>query len=160
MKYVIAALSLAGMWFLWSGQYTLHHGLVAFFGVASIALVLWLSHRLDIIDAEGQPLLLGGGLVTYGPWLAKEIVKANIDVAKRIVNPAMPISPNVIRVESVGTSDLAHVVFANSITLTPGTLSMDIEEGVITVHALSKEGGEDVLAGEMNRRCAALEERL
>lgn len=157
LKYAVTALALAGMWFLWSGAFSLHHGLVAAMGGVSVALVLYLSHRLDIVDEEGQPLLMVGPLLGYGPWLVTEIIKANLDVAKRIIDPKLPISPTVFEVTCLGETDLNHVIFANSITLTPGTLSIELEERVITVHALSEHAAQDLLNGQMNRRVAKLE---
>jgi multicomponent Na+:H+ antiporter subunit E len=81
-----------------------------------------------------------------------EIIKANIDVAKRIMLPSMAVTPTMIRVTASQKSDLGLVIYANSITLTPGTISVDIANGEILVHALSREGAESLLDGEMDRR--------
>ena len=93
----------------------------------------------------------------YLPWLAWQVAKANADVALRILVPAKGISPRVIRVPSTQRSDVARTVYANSITLTPGTISIDVGRDEITVHALAREGAEELAGGEMGERVTALE---
>ena len=85
------------------------------------------------------------------------IVKANIDVAWRILRPTMPISPRLIEVSAGQSSDLGRVIYANSITLTPGTVSVEMDGGKILVHALTKEAADDVESGDMDRRVTKLE---
>ena len=111
---------------------------------------------MGIDDSEGAPLL-GLRPLGYAGWLAVEIVKSNIDVASRILNPGLPIQPQVIRVRSTQKTDLGRVIFANSITLTPGTVSMEIRGDEIIVHALSTDAADFDASGEMNRRVTALE---
>jgi multicomponent Na+:H+ antiporter subunit E len=126
------------------------------FGFMSCLFVLYLSHRMGIDDSEGAPLL-GIRPLGYAGWLAVEIVKCNIDVASRILNPGLPIQPQVIRVRSTQKTDLGRVVLANSITLTPGTVSMEIRGDEITVHALTSDAADFDASGEMNRRVTAVE---
>ncbi|CAN0550260.1 unnamed protein product, partial [Laminaria digitata] len=98
-------------------------------------------------------------VLLYWPWLVWEIVKANIDVTKRVLGMA-PISPTVVRIKATQKTDLGIVIFANSITLTPGTISLDVDEdGYILVHALSRDGTEGLEGGEMDRRVTDLEGR-
>ena len=87
------------------------------------------------------------------------MIKSNLDVSRRILSPRLPISPTVVWVPASQKSEMGRVIFANSITLTPGTVSIDVREGEIEVHALSKEGADALLEGEMNRRVAAIEAR-
>ena len=157
MRYILMGVVLFGIWLLWSGHYTVEHALVFAMGVSSCAFVVYLSHRLDIVDEEGHPIHLAGRLVLYIPWLLWAIVKANVDVSKRVLSPQMPIDPCVVRVEATQKSDLCRVIFANSITLTPGTVSLDLDGEDIVVHALTREAAGDVQSGDMNRRVAALE---
>lgn len=147
---------LAATWLLLSGIYD--HGLLFWLGGASVIACVLLAARMDVVDHEGVPFDLGWRILVYWPWLFVEIVKANIDVIGRIMRPNPAISPTLIRSMPLQKTDLAKVTYANSITLTPGTLSIDIdhEHGVL-VHALSREGAEDVLSDVMNRRCARLE---
>ena len=157
MRYISMGVALFGIWLLWSGHYTFEHALVFAMGVSSCAFVVYLSHRLDIADEEGHPIHLAGRLVPYIPWLLWAIVKANVDVAKRVLSPKLPIDPRVVRVEATQKSDLCRVIFANSITLTPGTVSLDLDGENIVVHALTREAAGDVQSGDMNRRVTALE---
>ena len=107
---------------------------------------------MGVIDAEGQPLALMPGLLRYAPWLAKEIVRACIDVAWRITRPSLPIQPTIIRVPANQQTVPGRVSFANSITLTPGTVSVDIEPGSVEVHALLPAMIEDLKRGDMDAR--------
>ncbi len=140
---------LFAVWLLLSGHYTPF--LIAL-GIASSALVVLVTLRMDVADREGHPIHLSWRALTYMPWLMIEIIKANVDVAKQIMSPSLPITPTLLRVKASQTSDLGQVIYANSITLTPGTISVDVANGEILVHALSREGAESLLKGEMDRR--------
>ena len=139
-------ISLFLIWLLWSGHYD---SLTLGFGVASCV--------LGVIDREGHPIHLLLRLLTYGPWLIWAIVKANLDVAGRILKPGLPISPQLIRVKASQKSDLGKVIYANSITLTPGTVSVDVDGSEILVHAISREAAADVETGDMDRRVVQFE---
>ena len=157
MRYILMCVLAFGTWLLWSGHYTLDHTLVLATGVLSCAFVVYLAGRLTIVDEEGIPIHLTWRIVLYIPWLFWAIIKANIDVAKRILSPKLPIAPRVVHVKATQKTDLCRVIFANSITLTPGTVSLDLDEEDIVVHALTKEAADDVQSGDMDRRVAALE---
>ena len=141
-------------WLLLSGIYT---GLLLGFGVLSCLVVVAICHRMKIVDLEGHPNHLVLGLLRYIPWLLWAIVKANIDVVRRIVHPRLPMSPRVIRVEASQKTHLGQVIYANSITLTPGTVTIETDEGTIDVHALTREAAEDVHSGDMDRRVTDME---
>jgi multicomponent Na+:H+ antiporter subunit E len=145
---------LFAIWLLWSGHYT---ALLVSFGVLSCLLSVYLCQRMGIIDPEGHPIHLLGGFLAYIPWLAWALVKANVDIARRILTPSLPISPRLIRVKASQKTHLGQVIYANSITLTPGTVSVDVEEGSIEVHALTKAAAEELIGGEMDRRVTRLE---
>jgi multicomponent Na+:H+ antiporter subunit E len=147
---------LTTVWLAWSGHY---ETLTLALGAGSILFVVALSNRLRVVDAEATPLSLRpSGLLLYIPWLAWEILKANLDVARRIVSTGtLTIAPRIIRVKTAQSSDLGRVVYANSITLTPGTISIDVADGEILIHALHAKAAQGVEEGSMNRKCAALE---
>lgn len=147
---------LCGIWLLWSGHYT---PLMMTFGLVSCVGVVLLAGRMRIVDEEGVPIQLGIKPFLYAVWLVKEIVQANIDVAWRILKPSLPIRPKVIRLKATQQGDLGRVIYANSITLTPGTVSIDVEGDEIVVHALTVEAAAEDASGEMNRRVTALEGR-
>ena len=127
------------------------------FGLLSVVGVVLIAYRMDVIDHEGQPIHLGWRILVYWVWLTWEIVKSNIDVAKRILDPALPISPVMVRVKTSQHSELGEVIYANSITLTPGTVSIILEDKSVLVHAVAREMAEDLESGEMDRRVTAVE---
>jgi multicomponent Na+:H+ antiporter subunit E len=146
-------LVLFGTWLLMSGIMT---PLLIGLGLASCILVLVITTRMDIIDRESTPIHLSWRAALYLPWLTWEIVKANIDVARVVLAPRLPISPKLIHVKPTQKSDLALVMYANSITLTPGTISVDVDHGDILVHAITREAADGLAQGEMDRRVTQL----
>lgn len=145
---------LFGFWLLLSGHYT---PLLLGFGVGSSALVVYLSNRMDVIDREGVPLHLIGSLLLYVPWLMKEIFVANVAVAKIILSPRMPISPRIVLLHGSQETDLGRVIYANSITLTPGTITTGVEGQEFQVHALTAADLNTDEEHEMDRRCSWVE---
>lgn len=148
------AIFLCLTWLLLSGHYT---PLLLGLGAVSVAIVVWISHRMDVIDHEGQPIHLTVFTPLYWLWLLGQIIKSSIDVARRILNPRLPISPRIIKIKAHEQSNLGQVIYANSITLTPGTVAVRVDDGEITVHALSERGEQGLASGEMDRRVQALE---
>lgn len=147
-------LFLFAIWVLLSGHYT---PLLLLLGVLSTLLVVFLAARADLIDRETYPILLKASVLLYWFWLGREIIKSNINVARLILDPAMPISPNVFTVRAFQKTELGRVTYANSITLVPGTVAMDVEGDVITVHALTMAAAKDLKRGDMNRRVCHVE---
>lgn len=141
-------------WLLLSGHF---EPLLLGLGVASCAAVAWLSHRMDVNDREGHPIHLGWQSLLYLPWLILEIVKANIAVAKLIVAPRMPIGPRVFTVTTTQHSELGQVIYANSITLTPGTVSLEVRDDKIDVHAIDADAQAGLETGAMDRRVTRVE---
>lgn len=114
--------------------------------------------RMHIVDEEGAPVELGiRPFTSYAPYLVKEIIVSNIEVTKIILSPEMKLQRNMIEVGAHQKTELGRVLLANSITLTPGTVSVSMEKDRILVHALSFEGAEEDLSGDMDRRVCKLE---
>ncbi|QDT05878.1 Na(+)/H(+) antiporter subunit E [Rubripirellula lacrimiformis] len=159
MKYTLTlGVALFVNWLLWSGHF--ENPFLIGLGVASCAFCLWLSARMNIVDEEGAPAQLGFRPFThYAPWLIKEIVVANIDVAKIIISPVMRLRRNLVVVKANQKSSLGRVIMANSITLTPGTVSVDVLDDRIHVHALSLEDAAEDMSGDMDQRVCRLERR-
>jgi multicomponent Na+:H+ antiporter subunit E len=149
-------LVLALLWLGWSGHYT---PLLLGLGLASCVAVVLLAQRMRILDREGTPLELALRLPFYAPWLLWQVFKANVDVSRRILSPRVPIQPRVVRVKTSQETDLGRVVYANSITLTPGTVSLRVEGDEIIVHALTRKAAEELLEGSMDRRVTRTEGR-
>ena len=150
------ALALFIFWLLLSG-----HGdvwLVASGAVAAIA-IAWAGSEIGYADAEGHPVeWLPRGLV-YWPWLIGEVAKSALSVSRIILSPSLPISPRLIRVRPGQKTAVGVVVYANSITLTPGTITVEVDrhDRSFLVHALTGEGAEGVESGEMDRKVSAFE---
>ena len=143
-------------WILLSGFFTTFL-LIA--GAASAMAVVMFSRRLDVIDHEGSPLQITFKLAAYWVWLMKEIVKSAWDVSRIIVDPKLPISPTMVTIKPTQRTPVGLVIHANSITLTPGTITVTAEPGEFVVHALTRAGAEGVLSGDMDARVSACEGR-
>lgn len=152
--YVSIGLVLSCFWLVLSGHYnTLTLGA----GIASVALTLFLAARMKIVDEEGHPIHLLPGAITYWPWLAVEIAKAALDVTKIILNPKLPISPTLIRIRASQRGAAALVTYANSITLTPGTITARVSGHEFLVHAVTRDGAAELAEGKMDRRVRQFE---
>lgn len=156
MRLIILAAVLFAFWLLLSGHF---EPLLIAYGVASVVLAVVFARRMDIVDQESFPIAKTVGGIAYWPWLIVEIVKSAIDVSKIILNPKLPISPNLVRVPSHQKSPVGITTYANSITLTPGTISAVVLERrhEILVHALTDEGADALEEGEMDRRVTEFE---
>ena len=147
-------LVLGVLWLLLSGYFI---PLILALGFASIVLVVFIAHRMDVIDHEGQPVHLSWRIVLYWVWLLKEIVVSAVHVSRVIIQPRMPIRPRMLQVKATQHTELGHVIYANSITLTPGTVTVELDDVNLAVHALTKETAEGLETGDMDRRITAVE---
>lgn len=143
-------------WLLLSGYFT---AFLVSAGIGSALVVVWFARRMDVVDHEGHPIHLGARALVYLPWLLKEIAKSAWDVSKIILNPRLPISPTLVRFVPSQKTDVGLVMHAQSITLTPGTITIEAEPGEFLVHALTQAGGRGVIASEMDRRVGACESK-
>ena len=152
-------LLLGGVWVLCSGPFSLdgHHPLVPLFGLASCGGVTWLALRMGIVDAEAVPVHLLGRALRYVPWIAFEVVKANLDVAGRVLRPGLPVAPEILRLKPSQRTDLGRVLYANSITLTPGTVTIEAEGDHLVVHAIAREAAAGLETGAMDAKVCELE---
>lgn len=144
-------------WILWSGYFK---PLLLGLGLFSVLICLYLALRMRRADGDGTQFNILEHihqLATYWPWLLLEIAKSNIDVAKIVLAPKLNIDPVMIKVKASQKTEIGQVIYGNSITLTPGTITVDIENGELLVHALTQAGADGVKAGDMDRRVAALE---
>ena len=128
-------------------------------GVFSCGLVTYIAIRKNILDKESLPLHLAFGMILYIPWLFWQILVSNIDVAYRVWHPSMPIHPKLIKVPFETKTDLGTVIYCNSITLTPGTVtvSVDNENQELLIHALSDKAADGILSGNMHEKVKKLE---
>lgn len=157
MKYsLVLTLILAATWILWSGHFEKNVFLLILGGL-SVAFTVYLCARMKVIDQESVPLNLALGFIPFVIYLIKEIIVSNLAVTKIILSPKMELHRNMFEVEAHQKTEIGNVILANSITLTPGTVSVSMSEGKILVHALSFEGAQEDLSGEMESRVTKLE---
>ena len=154
-RIVILVIALSGLWLALSGFFD--NRLLLTFGAITVALSVWLAHRAGMLDEEGVPSSMLPGVFLYWLWLALEIGKSNFIVARQALALKPQLSPKWIKVPLRAKSDTAIATFANSITLTPGTVSVDLEPDHILVHALTEELADEAAIADMGARVARIE---
>jgi len=144
-------------WLLLSGYWS--NFLILGLGAASIALATWLAMRIEkkyAFKDKGLSILLKQH--TFWPWLMNEVIQSNISVLKCIWMPKThPISPIIRQLKMEPESRIARTLYANAITLTPGTVTIEVRDEDVLVYALLEEAMEDLEGGEMGRRVHKLE---
>lgn len=158
MKFAITLfIALFGNWLLWSGHFD--NAFLLGLGFLSCIICLLIAWRMRIVDEEGAPAQLGliRPFLWYAPWLIKEIVRSNMEVAKIILSPVMPLRRKLFRIPTKQQSAIGRVIFANSITLTPGTVAVHLQENEILIHGLNLAQGANEVDGEMGDRICQLE---
>ena len=149
------AVTLGLLWLLLSGHYT---PLLLSLGAVSVLACVLLASRLELADAEMHHRQLHlRSVLLYIVWLLKEIILACLDVSRRILDPRLPISPVMVRLPISQKTDMGRIIYANSITLTPGTIAVDLGDDFVQVHALTFAAAEALADGEMDARVRALE---
>lgn len=152
MRYAfILTLAMVAAWLTLSGYFI---PMILTFGVISIAIVVWMCRRMGILDGETVPYMTSPQTLSYYVWLFGEIVKANVQVVKAVLSPDLEVSPTLVKIPLNTDVDIAETMFANSITLTPGTVSVDMQPDYILVHALLEEMSAPEDFAEMEERAA------
>ena len=154
MRHISLAGSLFFFWLVLSGHYT---PFLVMAGAVSAALCVFAMVRGRVADAEAYPMELLWGAVTYFPWLIREIAKSAWAVTKIILHPSLPISPTMTVVRASQNTSAGIATYANSITLTPGTITVGVNGKELVVHALVVEGALDLEEGGMDRRVSQFE---
>ncbi len=152
MKSLILFFILLSLWLLMSGHYSI---LIITLGIISCAFCVYVAKRGNLIDDEGLPIFFIPRLSNYLIWLFKEILKSNLNTAKVIINGK--VEPETFTVKASQVTDVAKVTYANSITLTPGTVTTKMQKDVFEVHALNSDFGNDVRTNEMDKKVTWLE---
>lgn len=152
MRLTLTLLLLAVTWLLWSGVYT---PLLLSLGALSCLLAMYLAHRMGFFRRGIFSLHVSARLPAYWGWLLVEIVKANFAVAAAVLRPGKYVDPVIVDVRTTG-GPIAQTLLANSITLTPGTVTLDVDDGRLRVHCLTRAAAAEVQSGAMERRVAAV----
>ena len=155
MSFLLTAIIMFGFWILLSGEF---HFVLILSGIISSLLVSYWSHDLLIGNVD---IKLGAvrivRFIKYLPWLLWQIVLANIDLVYLTLHPKLPIAPRIISIKNEYKTDIGKVTFANSITLTPGTVTIEVNKNEFIVHAISKESAESLITGKMQARIKKIE---
>ncbi len=136
-------------WYILSGYHT---PLLLTFGAIACTISVWIAHRMDVLDHEGNPIHLTFKIIPYWFWLGGEIIKANFELAKMLLSPKLEISPVMFKMKTELTNELDRVIYANSLTLTPITITVEQEGDELEVHALTVKAAKDILGRDMERR--------
>ncbi len=148
---IVVFILLAAFWIPFSGMFDAFHLSLGFLCCAFVAII---SHKFIFEDfSRPGKLKKAGRFIGYLPWLIYQIILSNIHVVKMVLNPSK-IDPQIVKFKTKLRSDLSMVTLANSITLTPGTITMDIIDGEFYVHALDQQVADDVMTGDMEQRVA------
>tara|TARA_B100000131_G_C17965111_1_gene552032 strand:- start:430 stop:912 length:483 start_codon:yes stop_codon:yes gene_type:complete len=155
MRFVLTALIMFAFWIFLSGKFSL---ILLLSGLISSLLVSYMSNDLLIGNSD---IRLGFirtiKFIRFLPWLLWQVVLANIDLALRTLHPKMPINPILINIKNDLKSDLGMVILANSITLTPGTVTIDVNKNEFLVHVISEKAAQSLISGEMQMRVKEIE---
>jgi multicomponent Na+:H+ antiporter subunit E len=159
MNSIVLFVSLMAFYVVLSGQVT--NGFLMIAGAVCSAALVLLCRRLGIVDDEGVPYRYWWRTILYLPYLIKEIYKANMDVLKIVWRPGpLKIRPQMVKVPHDLKTSYALVTYCNSITLTPGTVTVEVGENELLIHALNDEiaaGVADIGPGSMQDRCRRIE---
>jgi multicomponent Na+:H+ antiporter subunit E len=154
MRVAALVTALFAFWLLLSGIYT---PFLVLSGLGASIAVAMLARRMGAADSEGYPVHLTPAVLTYWPWLLKEIAVSGWQVTRIVIAPRLPISPALKRFKPSQRSVVGLVTHANSITLTPGTITVEAGYDAFLVHALTREGAAGLQDSEMDRRVSRLE---
>ena len=147
---------LIATWVLWSGYLS---PLLLGLGAFSCLLTVWIVRRMGYFDDEMFAFHYDWRLLGFWAWLGGEVVKSSIEVARIVLRRKIEVEPTVVDIDGTGLGPVDLVLLGNSITLTPGTLTLDVYEGRLRVHALTRESADALKSGEMLRRVADLRKR-
>ena len=152
-RILVLGVLLIAAWLLWSGFFK---PLLLALGAVSCALTLYIVYRMRYLERDTFAFHYKFGLLGFWAWLAREIVLSSLEVARVVLRRNLEIDPRVVALDATKLDRLDQALLGNSITLTPGTLTLDMHEGRLLVHALTPAGAATLREGEMQRRVEAL----
>lgn len=155
LRLIVISIPLMALWLLMSGIYK---PLLISFGVLSCAISVWIMHRMEKVDGEVYKLNLNPfRTITYLVWLFKEIAVSSFNVTKIAILPKAKFNQKLFSVPVTQATDMGQVMYANSITLTPGTITVETEPGYFLIHALDHHEDDYAALEDMDQRVSALE---
>ncbi|MDH3531914.1 MAG: Na+/H+ antiporter subunit E [Gammaproteobacteria bacterium] len=156
MRILILALVMIATWLLWSGFFK---PLLLGLGALSCLLTIYIIRRMGYFDNETFAFHYDLRLLGFWAWLGREVLTSSLEVARIVLGRKITVEPKVVDIDASDLKLVDQALLGNSITLTPGTLTLDVYEGRLLVHALTPAGAAALEEGEMQRRVAALGNR-
>lgn len=154
MRHTVSfGMTLALFWVLMSGHTSLF---MLSLGAASVAVVMYLVYRLDMLDGETHPVGFLQKLPQFLIWLLHDLILSNIQVVKYIWQAKPDISPTLLTYKLHHAGDIEKVIYANAISVTPGTLTVELLQDSITVHALTEAVSSNIRSGEKSQKVRQL----
>ena len=127
-------------------------------GGLSCLLSVYLTIRMNITEEDGFTVKAGLRFLTYLPWLMRELIKSGIEISLCILNPNEKIAPRVVKIKPSQRTSIGLMIYANSITLTPGTVSTLVSNNEIEVHTITENAEKSLINGMMNNKVKSIEE--
>ncbi len=153
---VILTIVLYSLWLALSGHYSIPFIVLGFLCSVFVAFI---SYKMGILKGNFNLIRFLLWTIKYCPWLIWKIALANYDVAKRILSPSLPIQPHIFKSKSGLKSNLTNVIYANSITLTPGTVTVDLDNDELLIHALTNSSNNEISEGVMLKKISSLKDQ-
>lgn len=155
MSFLITAIAMFIFWILLSGEFTF---ILITSGVVASLITAYLSHdifigKADLKTETGRVFKF----IVYIPWLLWEIILANVEIAYLVLSPKPLVDPQIVRFKNDLKTDLGIVTLAHSITLTPGTVTVDANREEFVIHAIWQKSAEGIISGEMQRKVKKIE---
>ena len=155
MSFLITTIAMFLFWIALSGEFTF---ILITSGIVASLLTAYLSHDIFIGKADlkteiGRVLKFG----VYVPWLVWEVILANFEIAYLVLHPKSLIDPQIVRFKSHLKEDLGVVTLAHSITLTPGTITVEAKREEFVIHAIWLKSAKAVISGDMQRKVKWIE---
>ncbi len=155
MSFLITTIAMFLFWILLSGEFTF---ILITSGVVASLITAYLSHdifvgKADLKTETGRVFKF----IVYIPWLLWEIILANVEIAYLVLNPKPLVDPQIVRFKNDLKTDLGIVTLAHSITLTPGTVTVEANREEFVIHAIWQKSADGIIGGEMQRKVKKIE---
>ena len=155
MSFLITTIVMFAFWILLSGEFTF---ILITSGVVASLITAYLSHdifvgKADLKTETGRVFKF----IVYIPWLLWEIILANVEIAYLVLSPKPLVDPQIVRFKNDLKTDLGIVTLAHSITLTPGTVTVEADREEFVIHAIWQKSAEGIISGEMQRKVKKIE---
>ena len=155
MSFFITAIAMFTFWILLSGEFTF---ILITSGVVASLITAYLSHDIFIGKADIKvEIRRVFRFLRYLPWLLWQVILSNIEIAYLVLNPKPLIDPQLVRFKPDLKTDLGIVTLAHSITLTPGTVTVEANREEFIIHAIWHKSAEGIISGEMQQKVKKIE---